>query len=227
MHGVRRTIIYLYGVDMKQVAGIWLPDNDTHFAKALAESPMVDGHGTYQLAKIEKCLAVTERRRVALDIGAHVGLWSMILAKHFRMVYAFEPVPQLRECWYCNTSKNALMHPYALGASCGASEMVYIDGNSGNSRVMHSGGVQVQMVTLDSLEPIDIDFIKIDVEGYEYEVLTSGEKTIREQNPVVLIEQKPGNAETFGRKRFDASTLLELWGMQLLWEKAGDRCYGW
>jgi FkbM family methyltransferase len=213
---------------MKQVAGIWLPDDDTHFAKALAESPMVDGHGTYQLAKIEKCLAVTERRRVALDIGAHVGLWSVILAKYFQMVHAFEPVPQLRECWGLNTEhcNNVMVQPVALGDHTGTVHMKYVLGNTGNSRI-DVEGVQVPMVTLDSLEPMGVDLIKIDVEGFEYNVLCGAEKTIREQKPVVLIEQKPGNAEIFGRKRFDASTLLELWGMQLLWEKAGDRCYGW
>ncbi len=214
---------------MKQVKGIWLPDDDTHFAKALETSPVVDGAATYQLTKIEKCLAVTERKRVALDIGAHVGLWSRILAKHFVTVEAFEPMPPLRECWKRNMEgrTNAHIHPEALGASAGDSEMVYIDGNSGNSRVMHSGGVFVRMLTVDALMCDSVDFIKIDVEGYELQVLQGAEETIKFWQPAVLIEQKPGNAENYGHKRLDASHLLDSWGMSLLWEKAGDRCYGW
>jgi FkbM family methyltransferase len=214
---------------MKQVNGIWLPKCDTHFAKALADSPVVDGHGTYQLVKIEKCLAVTGRRRVALDIGAHVGLWTMILAKHFQMVHAFEPVQQLRKCWELNTEhcNNVIVQPVALGECFSVVGMEYTPDNTGNSRIDNSGGVQVPMLTLDGLSIAGIDFIKIDVEGFEYNVLCGAEITIRQQRPVVLIEQKPGNAEVYGRKRFDASALLELWGMKLLWDKAGDRCYGW
>jgi FkbM family methyltransferase len=214
---------------MKQVNGIYLPDDDTHFAKALTAAPQVDGKATYQLRKIDMCLAVTERKRTALDIGAHVGLWSMILVKHFQTVEAFEPVPTLRECWKKNLEgvTNAYIRPVALGATCGDSEMVYIDGNSGNSRVMMGGGVQVKMLTVDSMMCDSVDFIKIDVEGYEYEVLQGARETIVFWQPVVLIEQKPGNAEKFGRKRFAASDLLQSWGMSKLWEKAGDCCYGW
>ena len=39
---------------------------------------------------------------VALDIGAHVGIWSMRLAEKFKRVHAFEPVPKHIECWKQN-----------------------------------------------------------------------------------------------------------------------------
>ena len=42
---------------------------------------------------------------VALDVGAHVGIWSTRLAERFKRVIAFEPVPKHIECWKQNMSK--------------------------------------------------------------------------------------------------------------------------
>jgi hypothetical protein len=77
---------------MKQVEGIWLPDEDTHFQTMFPQFPKVGGRATYQYDKLQSCLDLCQSRRVAVDVGAHVGLWSMILCDHFATVVAFEPV---------------------------------------------------------------------------------------------------------------------------------------
>src|SRR5690606_32560895 len=87
---------------MKQVQGIWLPDGDTHFARMMVKEParMYYGSpvGVYQHFKIEKAMGLVENRKTALDIGAHVGFWSMWLSDEFDSVHAFEPSPAHAEC---------------------------------------------------------------------------------------------------------------------------------
>jgi len=234
---------------MKQVAGIWLPDWDKHFTEALAKSERVDNKGTYQLKKIQRALALIPKhqRKTALDIGAHVGLWSMILRKNFDRVAAFEPHPELIACFCKNLDGslwpegNVLLYQFALGNESGQVKLKVTEGNSGNCHIVknqdnavnateHGLGdteIEVQMHTLDSAFADEVSFIKIDVEGYEIEVLRGAERTIRTQKPYLLIEQKPGNAERYGYKRMAAVDLACKWGMNVKWEIAGDYFLAW
>jgi len=207
---------------MKEVLGIWLPDFDGHFATQIAGGPRVGGKGTYQFKKYQAALAFVKRRGHAVDAGAHVGLWSRVMAMDFERVTAIEPVAEHRACFVLNAPDRTTMLPYALGASPGS---LRIDArptdNSGNARISEDGE-EVEVVTLDSLGLEDIDLLKIDVEGYEYEVLIGGEQTIRAQKPVIVVEQKAGQAERYGRGRWDAVSLLKSWGMKQKQEIGGD-----
>jgi hypothetical protein len=51
---------------MKEVNGLWLPDSDTHFAGP-----------DYEIGTRRVALGLTKQRRLALDVGAHVGIWTM------------------------------------------------------------------------------------------------------------------------------------------------------
>ena len=46
------------------------------------------------------------------------------------------------------------------------------------------------MITLDSLNFSEVDFIKLDVEGYELDVIKGGINTLRDNDPVIIVEQK-------------------------------------
>lgn len=211
---------------MKQICGIWLPDSDTHFEKHLHAD---DGH--YQRNKCVAAVAEVSmsRRKTALDIGAHVGLWSRQLASQFEDVIAFEPVPELVECFNRNTEllPNVTLVQTALSDTSEPLKMLFDDNNTGNSHVGDITGTQVLTMRLDCISFGSVDFIKIDVEGWEYKVLLGAERIIKRHKPVVLIEQKPNNAERYGFGRFDALNLLKSWGMVERWSKAGDYCLGW
>jgi FkbM family methyltransferase len=207
---------------MKEVLGIWIPDHDGHFAAQIKGGPRVDGKGTYQFKKYLAALRFVKGHGHAVDVGAHIGTWSRVMAIDFDHVTAIEPVAEHRECFALNAPDRTTMLPYALGAAPGT---IRIDArptdNSGNARVSDDGeGVEV--VTLDSLGLLNIDLLKIDVEGYEYEVLLGGEQTIRAQKPVMVVEQKPAQAERYGRGRWDAVSLLKSWGMKQKEEIGGD-----
>lgn len=223
----------------RTVAGISLPLGDTHFAHHLTQGPLFKDKGTYQFAKIERALAVVpaSKRCVAFDVGGHIGLWSRVLAAHFERVIALEPLPALHPHFRFNTADC----PNVRLVECAASnrdddiDIVTVAENSGNGHVYPGdGGVytpgvgalvyRTQSVRLDALNMHDVGFIKIDVEGFEYEVIEGAFKTIHRDHPVMVVEQKPDNAERYGRKRMDAVCLLESWGYRVVWEKSGDFC---
>lgn len=218
---------------MRTVLGIAIPEDDKHFEKMIKASPLYDGAGTYQLNKMEEALSYVKRFDCAMDIGAHVGLWSRVLADKFDRVLAFEPVKAFADCWRRNlrTSPNASLFELALGEESRAVSFVKVDGNSGNSHVSQiddkKGGTRVNMARLDSFKFPAIDFLKIDVEGFELFVLRGGEKTIREAKPVIIIEQKPDNAERYAIGRWDATKLLRDWGMREVRVLSGDHIMVW
>lgn len=217
---------------MKLIRGIYLPDGDTHFEPHLMKGPEVEGRGTYQKGKCDNALSyISGDRRYALDIGAHVGLWTRQLAPHFDRVIAFEPVPEHIACWERNTEDlhNVDLQEVALGEKQGVISMNPAPDNSGNACVQPGSSVLVNMWPLDRLISAGraIDFIKIDVEGYELFVIKGGEATIRESQPVMVVEQKTGNAERYGQSQFAAIELLKSWGAQVMNVKSGDYVLKW
>jgi FkbM family methyltransferase len=123
-----------------------------------------------------------------VDIGANVGGYSLRAASWDMKVYAFEPNPHnlalLRRNIEINrASVNVL--PFALGARAGKASLSPV---GGVSRIVKEDGVEVEMRTLDSFELPGADLLKVDVEGYELEVIRGAKKTLEKYHPVVMIE---------------------------------------
>lgn len=218
------------------VKGISLPLGDTHFAEHLEQGPEFAGKGTYQFAKIERALAMVDlsKRCVALDVGGHIGLWSRVLAHHFKKVVALEPLPALWPHFRYNTADcdNVQLIEFAASDREGELKIVTVADNSGNGYVAPPGvgGVCIftaQCVRLDALNFHDVGLIKIDVEGWELNVLRGAVKTIERDHPAIVVEQKPNNAERYGVKRLAAVELLHSWGYETAWEKSGDFGLTW
>ena len=211
------------------VASIYLPLHDEHFAAHLLRGPMVDGRGTYQLAKLRAALAVSPRRGLAVDVGAHVGLWTRILAMEFAAVAAIEPMPEHAECLRLNTAHqpNVTLHELALGEEV-AGKLSFERSEEGiaTARVAVFGDC-VPACRLDDLSLSGVDFLKIDCEGYELFVVRGGEETIRRDRPTVVIEQKKGRASRYGVDRLAGVALLRSWGAEVKWLMAGDYCLTW
>lgn len=197
---------------MKQVLGIWLPDQDTHFAPQLGASPLVAGKATYQLKKYRAALKYVDCCRHAVDVGGHVGLWSRVMSMDFDRVTAYEPLAAHRECFKLN-APDADLFPYAVGSRPGSVHVHMPVDNTGHAHVLGSGE-EARMVRLDDMDLAPVDLLKIDVEGFEYDVLLGAEELVRQDQPVVVVEQKRGNAERYGRRQWDAVELLKSWGMR-------------
>jgi FkbM family methyltransferase len=219
---------------MKQFRGVWLPDGDEHFREHLSKkNEEYKGFPAYQLEKLEAATSLVQNKRVAFDVGAHVGLWSRILADKFQQVVAFEPVREFCQCFMknCHDFNNIELVWKALGDRQGKVNISLEEENSGRTHISDDGSAQVLMTTIDDYltgSPVSsLDLLKIDVEGFEYQVLLGGEQSIKLFQPTVVIEQKKDNAERYGHNRYDACQLLETWGARRLRKINGDFCYGW
>ncbi len=83
------------------------------------------------------------------------------------------------------------------------------------------------MATLDSFDLTNVDFIKIDTEGYEYFVLKGAEKTIKRDHPVIVVEQKESTKDRYGLQFEQAVTLLKSWGAVWRGAISGDHILHW
>jgi FkbM family methyltransferase len=159
-----------------------------------------------------------------LDIGANVGAVSLALAQRVApggAVHAFEPARQLfdRLCRNCDLNPalapSIHAHNLALGAARG--ELFWLESSAGpgNGRLIDheaAGAQRVPVTTLDQWRQSSgmerIDFIKMDVERMELDVVRGGLVTLKRLQPVVLFETLPcgGRSELEHRTR----ELLEL-----------------
>jgi FkbM family methyltransferase len=214
---------------MKQVEGIWLPDEDTHFQTMFPQFPKVGGRATYQYDKLQSCLTLCQRRRVAVDVGAHVGLWSMILCDHFATVVAFEPVFAKHFRRNLERKPNVLLHEVALSDQPGSVEMEVVGWNSGATHIAKSSageGKQIMTARLDDYRLDEVDLIKVDVEGWEFQVLRGAEETMLRSRPVVIFEQKGYEKELYGFSN-DCVRYMQSLGARVLETKGKDIIMGW
>lgn len=220
---------------MKQVCGLWLPDGERHLIPFLERGPQFGGGPTYQLHKLMAAMPHIRNFRHAIDVGAHCGLWSRVLARMFAHLTAFEPLPAHRECFMRNVIDassgitdlaRVTLNPCALGSRDGFALIERRADSSGDSHIA-GAGEQVEMRRLDSFGLGPVDFLKIDCEGYEKFVLEGGEETVRGAKPCIVVEQKPKKASQYGLGDQDAVALLQGWGATLRWEISGDFCLSW
>ena len=214
---------------------IWIPDDED----------WVNWGGNFEQDQFNEVMPHISNRDVALDVGAHVGIWSMRLAQNFKRVIAFEPVPKHIECWKKNMSKFisergewgniSTLETVALGHENGTATMkVPNTTNTGMASIVHKvssnegsrwvqpewetfPNIQVKTKTLDSYEFHQLDFIKIDVEWFEHRVLQGAENTIRKHKPIMYIEMSDPQAYTFMKT-------LDL-GYRSLYAHGADRLY--
>lgn len=216
---------------MKEFGGWFFPAHERHMIEWLAQYNDVDeGRLRYQGKKQRAVLKLCppERRRVAVDVGAHVGLWSYYLAKEFAHVHAFEPIAEHRVCFERNViAENVLLYHSALGECEQCVSMHITPTSSGGTWVSSVGAGDARMARLDTFELDDVDLIKIDCEGRELPVLQGAEQTLRRCKPVVIVEQKPGMAQKFGLAEQGAVEYLRSLGAEVRAAMSGDFLLSW
>ena len=143
-----------------------------------------------KLAYLDYALAYVQKWDLAIDAGAHIGLWTKGMAKKFACVLAFEPMEDNCKTWHENMRehKNATLYQKALGHKRGHVLMAG-EGHSKHFAMEDPVGT-VEMITIDSLKLDALDFLKVDCEGADCLVLMGGENTIRKFRPVIIVESK-------------------------------------
>ena len=143
---------------------------------------------------------------VALDIGAHIGYFTIMMAKLCKKVIAFEPdkvnFSILKENIKANNLENVLAQNVVVGHRYGWAYLYFCNHNSGMHRIYHSilctdNWVTVPMVPLDSIHH-KIDFIKMDIEGSEFGALRGMQSLLKTYHPKMIIEFYPLAIEEYG-----------------------------
>ena len=158
-----------------------------------------------------------------IDIGGHAGRHSRVIHERLRPLnlMIFEPLPEqwrrLTETFVSHP--NVSVRNLALGRAPGRSTFVIKRGAPEESglrqRSFYNDGdttdlkhIQVEVEALDHLDiPFRVDFIKIDTEGGEIDILQGGRKLLARDAPIVSVEYGPGGYDAYGYK---PETLFEL-----------------
>ena len=172
---------------MKIINNIAILENDTHISKWVIESGRLD-HDQNMLPFI---LANIKAGDVVIDAGAYIGDHTIAYAERVGkdgFVFAFEPNKEAFDCLEYNlkTFDNTTIFNQGLGSKIEKMGMLKSPDNIGMCHLIKGGDITV--TTIDDLYLFKCDFIKIDCEGYELEILKGGYETIRRFKPTLLIE---------------------------------------
>ena len=177
----------------KMIGNYLFPSSDTHFDKWMLE-------GEYQKKQRDALFEYMEERRpieYIADVGAHVGLWSrpMMHRANTKYIWAFEPNSSVRECYVLNMGgfENYSIYPVALGHKNMKGFLNVETDNSGNTNVHPTRSGNTEIRTLDSFNFEHLDYIKVDVEGFEYNFLQGAVDTLNRCRPFVHLEMKSKN----------------------------------
>ena len=142
---------------------------------------------------------------LVLDVGAALGLWTLPLGRIARdrgsRLWCFEPNPENIPWLTENIERNGLgrvaeVKPVALGARAGTAHLRHGEHGGGNGAVAVTETADsraVPMERIDDLDlPLPVSFVKLDVEGFELEVLRGARRTIERDRPVVFGEFSSG-----------------------------------
>jgi len=152
--------------------------------------------GTYESYMQEAFVRLIRPGFTVYDVGAQAGFHSMVcslLVGSGGRVVAFEPNPtnrsSINQQLLVNKVSNTVVMDCALGEQV---EMARLDitGGSKQGFVNKAGEVAIEVKTIDSLSGTlpPPDLIKIDVEGYEEQVIRGGLITIKEHLPIIVCD---------------------------------------
>lgn len=173
----------------------------------------------YQHLELVTAMSYCAKLRVAVDVGAHVGLTAYQMAKSFENVHAFEINPEIFECMVYNLSSrtnNVKVYSVGLGDREELVNIKTTNKSFGTHVDPNSRGLgNVPVKPLDYYKLDNVDFIKIDAEGYEPFVARGGLKTINKSKPVILYERKD-HPQRYGYQRDSIREILMPHGYRLV-----------
>ncbi|OGJ86949.1 MAG: hypothetical protein A2350_01180 [Candidatus Raymondbacteria bacterium RifOxyB12_full_50_8] len=182
-------------------------------------------NGVYDKAILSLVRRFVKPDSVCLDIGANAGAITLALAHHAEphgKVFAFEPgiAAYTRLCANIdlNQQVKAVATPVNQGMADKESKIYWIEhqGQPGNGSIIpdqRPGALPIEVTTVDAFcaarSLAKINFVKIDVEAMEYEVIAGGMATWRSSKPVIVYESILGFEKQRNRPVFrEIETML-------------------
>ena len=166
-------------------------------------------YGCYEEGLTNMVLTHVRQGNIFLDVGAHIGYYTLLaswLVGNKGQVHSFEPTPSTFELLQSNTIKNRNVQLNQLALSSSSAEITFndygVEHMGSNSRYqpridnlslykLKPKTIQVAARTLDGYveeHSINPNFIKIDAESSEYEILKGMTNILKYARPIISIE---------------------------------------
>lgn len=205
-------------MEIEKVNNFWVPKNDVHFEEWKSGKSFTQNKCLLKF--IDYCVDKDKKFNHILDIGAWVGTWSMAMNKFCGRVVAFEPDSLHYECLVKNVSDDIETHQLAVGSE---EKLISLseDNFTQSKRIIGEGSIP--MITIDSMKLDDVDLIKIDVEGYEMEVLKGAVNTL-ESVSYLMIELN-NNTKKYGSSNIEIEKHVQSLGFRPLIEHWPDKVF--
>lgn len=156
----------------------------------------------FEPAMVSLFAALISPHDIVLDIGGNIGLTALLFSDLSAKVLAFEPSPTTFSLLQANLAQagfeNVTAFNRGLGPSASTTTLTFSQHNRSGGFVsdqIHLGAgyitESIQIETLDDLvlPMVDhVNFIKIDVEGFEADVLDGGMRLLERDRPTVVLE---------------------------------------
>lgn len=194
----------------------------------------INQYGVYEIQELTvlfdflKPLGNAFAGATVIDAGANIGNHSLYFSRYFKHVLAFEPNPSTYRLLAFNTElvENIGIVNQGLGDEPGTLMLVEDSMNMGASSIVRKAGAEdrqipVQIETLDkATADIDaIEMIKIDVEGFEINVLRGAGELIARHQPIIVFEQ---HAKEFHDGTTESLSFLRELGYRFCWHQKGS-----
>jgi FkbM family methyltransferase len=161
---------------IEEINDFWVPSKDKHIEQWKAGLPFTQNKCLNNF--INYCDSQKKKFKRVLDVGAWCGTWSVAMEKYIKNIDAFEPDRLHFACLERNVARfsdRIKSHRFAIGSKEGTISLTTEDATQ-KTRVKGDG--DIPMHPIDYFNYKDVDMIKIDVEGYEMEVLKGAHKTL-------------------------------------------------
>ena len=203
---------------IEKVNGFWVPSNDIHLEEWKAGQPFTQNKCLLKL--LAYCQTQNKKFKTVIDVGAWCGTWAKAMEPFAKKVIAFEPDKVHFACLQRNCTINCDPRQEAVGSEIKHVSLTEDDFTQAK-RVEKEG--DIRMVTLDSLAYENVDLIKIDVEGYEMEVLKGANNTLA--GTQYLMIELNNNTKKYGSNNIDVEKYIEGLGFKLLLEHWPDKVF--
>ena len=203
---------------IEKVNGFWVPSNDIHLEEWKAGQPFTQNKCLLKF--LDYCQTQNKKFNTVIDIGAWCGTWAKAMQPFAKKVIAFEPDKVHFACLERNCTINCDPRQEAVGSENKHISLTEDDFTQAK-RVEKEG--DIRMVTLDSLAYENVDLIKIDVEGYEMEVLKGADNTLADTQ--YLMIELNNNTKKYGSSNIDVEKHIKSLGFKLLLEHWPDKVF--
>lgn len=180
---------------MKKIGNWWCPDSTRIVDTMILEESFAC------FSALKKAFCYVEKFNNAIDVGTWIGDSTTIISEKFTNVIGFEANDEVFECCQQNLKDRNITNCelFNIGLSNTSGDQYFFNGKSNFSGwisqkedydVTITKKILIKTKTLDELNYGNIDFLKVDVDSHEGFFLEGSRKFLKENNPVILIENK-------------------------------------